>query len=276
MTILDRYRQGDCAAVWAEMVDMGEEIRGRKIRPDAEAVAAETMRRARKNLETLIPRLRDLGYEFRSPKPLRLAPRNAEELRKKLEKSVGGRLPLSLAAWWMQIGEVSFLGNHPRLLAEKADPLAFGPIDSAFDRASGPPFLPPARAWETSIEAWRRKLRAEGRNPAEIEAELAPAIVLFQEQDAENDRIRAAPVDPRERFAFGPDQDAKAEIRGGLVEVHLPAASADFPLEGVSGRPYFVEYLRESFRFGGFRGWADHPDPPNRDLSLLTQGLLPL
>jgi hypothetical protein len=38
----------------------------------------------------------------------------------------------------------------------------------------------------------------------------------------------------------------------------------------------FVPYLRESFRWGGFRGWARLEKRPDEDLAFLIQGLPPI
>lgn len=281
MTYLERYRQGEHAAVWAELNALGEEVRARKVRDDARAVASETMRRARANIETLIPRLRELGYRFQEKKPFLPAPRKTAETLKTLEKSLHGRLPFSLAAWWEHIGEVSFLGSHPALHAISSDPLVFAPIGYALEslenRATGAPFFPPAGAWQTSIEAWRRSLRAEGLSPEETEAKLAPSIALFEAQDLENDELCAAAyADRRFRFDFAPDELTKADVKGGSYLVLLPNPAADFPLEGATGNPLFVDYLRQSFQSGGFRAWTGHPNPPQREIAFLTQGLLPL
>ena len=64
---LDRYLNGDCAEVWADLVGLGDQVRQKSVLHDAEAVADETMRRARQNLETLIPRLAAVGYRFAAP-----------------------------------------------------------------------------------------------------------------------------------------------------------------------------------------------------------------
>lgn len=279
-TWLERYQKGEHAAVWAELTALGEDVRARKLRDDAIAVARETMRRARRNIDTLLPRLREIGYQFHDPKPFAPPPRRTAETVKTLEKRLGGKLPYSLTAWWEQVGEVSFLGSHPALHAIQADPLVVAPLGFAVESlenwTSNPPFLPPPGMWETSIEAWRRSLRAEGRSPEEIEAELAPSIAMFEAQDLENERLDAIPFDRRFRFAIAPDELTKAEVKGKTFDVLLPSPTADFQLEGAAGTPYFVDYLRQSFRYGGFRGWAEHPDPPLRELDFLTGGLLPL
>jgi hypothetical protein len=64
---LDRYSVGEYDAVWAEMLQLGEALVSAPAYEHARAVAEETMRRARANVELLIERLRAAGYEFQYP-----------------------------------------------------------------------------------------------------------------------------------------------------------------------------------------------------------------
>src|SRR6266849_6050327 len=61
---LERYLAGEYELVWDELVALGAEVREEPLYSDALAVARETMRRVRKNLEMLIPRLVTIGYQF--------------------------------------------------------------------------------------------------------------------------------------------------------------------------------------------------------------------
>src|SRR5262249_15674408 len=64
---LERYCAGDRERVWADLLALGNAIRHDSIIPDAVAVARETMRRCRVNIERLTERLRGMGYTFQSP-----------------------------------------------------------------------------------------------------------------------------------------------------------------------------------------------------------------
>src|SRR5579859_7270575 len=64
VSYLERYLQGECIQVWAELVALGEHVREEPVYADAWAVACETMRRVRQNIEGVIPRLRARGYVF--------------------------------------------------------------------------------------------------------------------------------------------------------------------------------------------------------------------
>jgi hypothetical protein len=61
---LDGYLHGEQQAVWDELVALGAAVREEPLYSDALAVARETSRRARVNIETLIPRLVKIGYRF--------------------------------------------------------------------------------------------------------------------------------------------------------------------------------------------------------------------
>lgn len=61
-TWLDTYREGHCAYVWTEMTGMGADVR---FDEDAAAVARETMKRARANVERLVEELPRLGLRVR-------------------------------------------------------------------------------------------------------------------------------------------------------------------------------------------------------------------
>jgi hypothetical protein len=63
-SLLRRYQSGEHEAVWSDMVALGAAVREAPHAEDAAAVARETMRRARHNVELIIRRLNALGYQF--------------------------------------------------------------------------------------------------------------------------------------------------------------------------------------------------------------------
>ena len=64
------------------------------------------------------------------------------------------------------------------------------------------------------------------------------------------------------QMPVAPDEIAKAGERGDCYYVTLPAASADFVVEGTQGNMLFVDYLRHTFACGGFPGWHARADKP--------------
>jgi hypothetical protein len=75
---LARYSGGEYEAVWAEMLQLGEALVSAPAYEHARAVAEETMRRARANVELLIERLQAAGYEFQYPEAVHVRPTVAE------------------------------------------------------------------------------------------------------------------------------------------------------------------------------------------------------
>ena len=89
------------------------------------------MRRVRRNCERLVARLQTLGYVFgtfpdgtrRSYTVDPLTP-PSEQMRADREEleAEAGPLPLSLSAFWQEVGAVDLVGMHPAV-ARRTDPL---------------------------------------------------------------------------------------------------------------------------------------------------------
>ncbi len=145
-TFLERYLAGGYEQIWDEMLGLGAAVRTPPLSRDAHAVARETMRRVRHNIEALIPRLEAAGYQFGygwvcghafpsgppdpvfAPPPPNVAQRLAE-----LEARTGV-LPLSLRAFYEVVGAVNFVGEPPpawadwRALPDGLDALYMYPV----------------------------------------------------------------------------------------------------------------------------------------------------
>jgi hypothetical protein len=112
---LARYEAGEHEAVWQELVALGDRVREAPLRDDARAVAHETMRRVRHNVELLVPRLRAIGFEFAAPHEAHLPPDpRAAAVLDRLEAAVGP-IPLALRAFHEVVGSVCLMGSHPTL-----------------------------------------------------------------------------------------------------------------------------------------------------------------
>jgi hypothetical protein len=120
----ERYLAGDHLRVWTEMTSSGPLLRQEPDWEDAAAVARETMRRARVNVERLIELLPATGFEFEnSPDSLIVAPDStAIEALDRLETQVG-TLPLSLRCWFEEVGQVDLVGRNPNWNHDLTDPL---------------------------------------------------------------------------------------------------------------------------------------------------------
>jgi hypothetical protein len=248
MSYLKRYLVGEHKQVWAELVALGVAVRDEPLYSDALAVARETMRRVRWNIETLVPRLRDIGYEFGygwGLKDARFSLDEAQELEQKypvyrvpdadvseqiseLERRFG-TLPLSLRAFYEVVGEVDFIGSHSSWKYERLDPLNVLSARSVIE-----------------LDDWAR-----------------------WSVDKEEDGSSNLPI--------APDEYHKYRYSGsGPYVVHCLHPASDGPLHYEWHDTTFINYLRICFRWGGFPGWERIETRPEDDLAYLTEGLQPI
>jgi hypothetical protein len=108
---LERYLAGQHERVWREIVALGDVVREEPARADAEAVAREMMGRVRRNIERLVPRLRERGYGFTNADPLTTPDKNVAGYLAAMEE--WGPLPMALRIFWEIVGEVSLEGALP-------------------------------------------------------------------------------------------------------------------------------------------------------------------
>lgn len=155
---IERYRDGTHRQVWIEMTSLGPDLRSDETAlSEAAAVADETMRRARSNVERLVERLPRLGFEFQSTPLTDPSPDARTEL-DTLEREIG-LLPLSLRAWFEEVGQVNLNGNHPQWTFEYPDPLV---IDA------------PVEYIKSEYEAWSRDRGTGWDRGSTFEVPVAP------------------------------------------------------------------------------------------------------
>ncbi len=136
---LERYMAGEHRQVWADLVALGPDVRRDPHADAAQAVAIETMKRVRTNIQTIVQRLTTMNYKFSRQFRGPLIPPGAgiRDGIAVLEKA-GGTLPLSLRAFYEVVGEVNLIGVHPTLAprdgAIPTDPLVvFGFDEGAIE-----------------------------------------------------------------------------------------------------------------------------------------------
>jgi len=310
-TFLDRYLAGQCAAVWRDLAALGEDVRHKRYQADAAAVAAETMRRARQNVETLIGRLDAMSYRFMNMEQHDACTKEAmkrhfgfiEELSQKMDPADKRRFDRL---------RIMRLPEYRELLAERAErsrQAAIQYLDAALGRATTPlkdpeVFVPPNKQTtkdlnrlETmaggplpmSLRAWYEQVggvsllgwhSALSPNPDEPHAGVCPDPLMidplkqvcqqFQEEEFEGS---AAYV------SLAPDDVTKAGSGGcGPYGMRVPNACADgvFSVVGFRKGPTFVNYLRNAFKWGGFPGWEGKRGCPQKIISQLAEGLFPV
>jgi len=139
MNYLERYRNGEYAQVWSELLALGAAVHEEQHFSQAQAVAAETMGRVGRNCERLVERLESQGYVFGtypdgskryySTDPLTPPSEEFLSFMEELEAEAGP-LPLSLTAFWQVVGAVDFVGMHPDW-EDGLDPLVVDPPEGA-------------------------------------------------------------------------------------------------------------------------------------------------
>lgn len=385
--LLRRYQAGEHEAVWADMVALGASVREAAHLEDAWAVARETMRRARHNVELIIRRLDEIGYRFwdgrqgkpvgpprkltfggkvieaspieallaamfeeaRKLPPAQLTPVMLDQLRNIYQLVMfpwQDRALLFKGQWFPLDAEVRALfeqakktpsGQLTAAVIERLSALHLSALDQAivYWREKGED--PPALREKKEVEE-RRRQEAQTSDHLKVKRVFSPpskkAIAVIRKLEKkgvflplslrawieEVGSVNLAGVHPGlcwwadESFAgtyadplmVVPDMvelegwdegreegaaldwvigwDAKAKARLAVEDeqldygysVALPDAAADAALKGEPHDTTFVGFLRLAFRCGGFPGWAQSPNAPQKELAFLSDGLLPI
>jgi hypothetical protein len=136
--LLQRYLAGEFVEVWEEL-GTGPTIP--MPREDALTVARAMMRRVRQNIEILEERLRSIDYPFEHAarpsgdgylaryKAVYAPPTSATpDVLDEVEQLVGA-LPLSVHAWYLEVGAVNFQSAGYEAMGECDDPLMVSPLE---------------------------------------------------------------------------------------------------------------------------------------------------
>lgn len=335
-SFFSRYQKGECEAVWAELLELQGQVRHEPQYSDALAVARETMRRAQHNIEVLISRLQSVGYTFgyawiepraliedrelheaasdeereeverysirtwaQSKPPVLSPPRSDAQFRlAELEQAIG-TLPLSLRAWYENVGAVNFVGTPPLRWGYTSFMLPPGAISpqasprvevegSAQTNCDPIPVLAEESAM-ASVDGEANWLRQPTYtlDPLYIDYLFAPDDVSAEAASHQSHKPIAKQVisiaPGRFLKPIAPDQYLKYHISGsGPYAVTLPNGAVDAPIEGEWHSTTFVGYLRACFRWAGLPGMenliqhSDYRNDIESDLRYLTQGLLPI
>lgn len=239
---LDRYLQGECEQVWAELLAQEDAIQESPLCDEALAVTRETMMRVRNNISLMVAGLHKIGYIFGHypnggqkvygyRQPINLPAVNISKKIAKYEKLPGiGSFPLSLRMFWEIVGDVDFTGFHPAW-PPYSDPLVVFPIDSI----------------KSDYSAWIEQVD---------DGDVAVGDFLVP---------------------LAPDYYHKENVSGGPpYGIRVPCKSIDAIFENEPHGESFVEYLRISFRYGGFPGHHWYDRLPPAELQELSESLQPI
>lgn len=308
-TYLERYAAGYCQEVWAELVEMGDQVRDPDVIDDALAVARETMRRARHNLEVLIPRLVKLGYRFgyewlqppdtvfgweqrieycerlrwaHSQTPLLSIVTDSEDeladARQRLEQLSRLQAPrLLLDNMQARIIQLEAVPRPAATLQAFEDEFGLLPLSvrAWYELVGSVNFVGMYPNWVTHIDE---------RSIADPELKALEGIPLFAHLEPlhicglDTSRVRRghstkAPA-MLEFMPNGAMSYGHQGTYGWTYGVELPCAAADAEVHFDGFDSTFVKYLRTCFHWGGFPGWERMASRPEEDLAYLTANLL--
>jgi len=296
MTYLERYRQGQYAEVWADLVALGPAVRDEPHFADAKAVAEETMRRARQNVETIIDRLDQLGYVFNNrpsepalPSGVNVSPATELRITRTLDYVTKLGLPeykddpLRHEAFdWARAQGIPLGGGANQKGQEKPEPVPTAELDD-FERRHGP--LPMSlRAWYEIVGpvdfcgshlVLMSTALKYSPDPLVVDALEGADVTLDMFDDEDDDEEDG---ETRRLLWLAPDDLHKINVSGGSpYGMYIPEPNADAEFANYARGVTFVQYLRETFRWGGFPGLqlaGSHI--PRQELDFLTKDLLPL
>jgi hypothetical protein len=291
---LTRYLQGEYTQVWEELVELGDQVREEPVYADAWAVAQETMRRVRHNLELAIPRLQALGYVFihdwmatqpdgssrieqeeflgfyleeewvESNPPLRTEPSvDIIEQLDAFEREIGP-LPLSLRAFYQEVGGINFVGHHPEWEALAAE---YNPF-----------YLPPDGLDPVYVFSFERELIEEIDNdPFMVPYPDTPEPFATHPESQEANEDRGQANKPSYMAVIAPDYYHKMNASGsGAYNIPVPNAAADALLLDEWHNTTFVNYLRISCYYAGLPGLERIRSELSNELHFLRAGMLPI
>jgi hypothetical protein len=247
---LERYVQGECKQVWAELVALGDHVREEPLYSDAWAVAQETMRRVRHNFELVIPSLRGFGYVFvhdqladdiqlsvrgqnwiEGNPPLRTEPPSDIVAQLDAFEREIGPLPLSLRAFYQEVGGVNFVGWYQ-------DMEGFDPV---------------------FVYLFDRELVDVDEQPKTSSAEVQPI------------------KEERYSIVVSPDFYHKMDASGGdPYTMRLPNAAADALLLDERHDTTFVDYLRICCFYVGLPDLEEFQCELSEKLDDLRKKMLPI
>jgi hypothetical protein len=248
-TLYDRYLEGFYQQVYDALQAEQDQVFVEQNYENALPVSREIMKRVRYNIELLIPRLHDLGYQFgqgffedMSPEekaavemdaPIFKEPDSQTPEKVVLLEQLTGTLPLSLKCWYEEVGSVNLVGMFPSS-SDRDFSLEYGCI------------LDPLFIY--SVEMAIKK------------------VTSYVNKGVWN-------RDPS--LALSPDNFFKYGFGGtGAYSVILPCKAFDAPLLLERHNTTFVNYLRICFRWGGFPGLAYENRLTQEELTFLTKAFV--
>ena len=279
---LERYVGGEHRPVWKDLLSLGAKLRTQPYYADALAVAAETMKRARHNVESIVFKLGKLGYKFTDEPWDR--PLTGLFMGREVPIGTLGSIIDRVTSLPVDDGPLREAIDRLRQSRTANKPEVYSPsgknaaaeLDFYEDDFGGP--LPIAlRAWYEHLGSVNLMGHHELLNPLDGGTVFADPLVVFAlAKAAEGDFGDEVAAD---EITLALSARDKAHARGGRpYTMVVPNAAVDGELAGFrqDDEVTLVEYLRLVFEYGGFPGWEACESAPRAEIDYLKQDLLPI
>jgi hypothetical protein len=304
-SLLERYEHGEHEQIWDDLLALGAAVREEPHYTEALEVARTTMRRARHNIELLLPRLRSLGfvfgYDWVLEEPPAYVTRRADlaegwrrwvlEAQREycafrppqpdsLERiteleHLTGALPLSLRAWYEVVGTVDLVGRPPPSWSREALDYPHPDLDARQELRTR--FATAAGSRGMTDSEYHHLMRHNAvlwHAANDWDIYLDPLLVLPVEVSLAES---IACVDDTYNIVVAPEGGRKwFQGDGDPYFIIAPNPAADAELINDWHGATFVAYLRTAFRWAGFPGLARARRLPLADLDYLKEELLPM
>ena len=281
----DRYIRGDQQGVWKELIGLRGAVRAEPYAADALAVAYETMRRVRENVQMLVEKLHRIGYRFSTEQS------NWEARKRSIESALAMNAPVS---------ELGMRSPHVRRvfdMMESAKQMLRERLDQSERHVRDTNVRAHVEPASDSAKQIRKLEKKAGSVPLSLRAfyEIVGSVDLIGQHPRITPRGSSISPDPLVVFSvedaltnvgqwdeengsyvlLAPDEIHKAGESGGEpYQIAVPDERADGELLNERHGMFFVDYLRITFQWGGFPGYEgyDRDVPPG--ISELREGLL--
>lgn len=178
---------------------------------------------------------------------------------------------------------LDFLANRPKEASPRLNwPLPLIPPNEdtivRLDRLEALIGLLPfaVRAWykqvgSISLLGWHTALRPNPDEPGGLAGDSGSPFMIFPLAEMADDAESSFEAIPE-----GEEIEIYLYLAPDPAEPIVPDEAADAPFYcyGSGTNEMFVEYLRRSFQWGGFPGWARSKSPPMTEIETLREGLL--
>ena len=286
LPLYDRYMAGERSQAWHELQALGNAVRTEPHAADALAVAYETMRRVEANVRTVVERLAKLGYRFRTEASAWQEREKAIDMALKLDPR-----PSELGLRSPHVRKLMNVMQDMRgKLAAQTEAARKLPRDDT-PRAHTPPPANTAnllKRVEKKLGTLPLSLRTFYEVVGAVDLQgshlsLSPdksaicpdPLVVFPLEDVLAGTEEMAEDDGDIRLQLAPDDIHKAGESGGEpYEIAVPDARADGEFLNERHGLFFVDYLRLTFRFGGFPGYDGYDRDLPPEIAQLSNALI--